>query len=50
MRNDIFVLIALLAALVPVAAKWTVLVYLHGDNDLEYFSVQDLEEMTKAGS
>lgn len=49
MRNGILVLLAFCAAS-SVSAKWTVLVYLHGDNDLEKFSVQDLEEMSKAGS
>ena len=30
--------------------KWTVMVYMAADNDLEYFGVEDLNEMERVGS
>ncbi|HOF86961.1 MAG TPA: clostripain-related cysteine peptidase [Armatimonadota bacterium] len=33
------------STLTPVTRKWTVLVYLNADNDLEYYGVQDVNEM-----
>ena len=45
-------LLALFGAMISVSAKskWTVLIYLHGDNDLEQFSVSDLTEAARAGA
>ncbi len=34
----------------PGNAKWTIMVYMAGDNNLEYFGVQDLNEMEQVGS
>jgi hypothetical protein len=48
----LWLIVALLAlALLPSAASaasWTVLVYLDGDNDLEYFAMLDMNEMESA--
>jgi hypothetical protein len=38
---------ALTMARVTTTSKWLVMVYLAGDTDLEYFSVEDVEEMAK---
>jgi hypothetical protein len=46
-----FALICLgVAALGGANAKWTVLVYMNGDNNLEEFVGSDLTEMSNAGS
>lgn len=38
------------AAAPPAATPWTVLVWMAGDNDLERFALQDLDEMKRVGS
>ena len=39
--------LAMAAESAATKAAWTHMVYLHSDNDLEYFALQDLGEMTK---
>ncbi len=44
------VLITILAVVPVEAAKWTIMVYMDGDNDLEEYAIDDFLEMASVGS
>jgi len=49
MRKTAFI-IAIIVPIYLVAAQWTVMVFLNGDNNLEYYGIKDFNEMEMVGS
>ncbi len=45
-----FFFVLLISLYITAVPKWTVMVYMCGDNDLEYFSYLDMDEMEMVGS